>query len=300
MIHYTALGYHLAKRRWKDPDIDVDLRGKSMMVTGANSGIGLALTHALASRGAHVIMVCRSLERAETAAADIRTRLPDASLQIERCDLSDLRDVAALCERLAGVRLDALVNNAGVMLDSRQTSAQGYELAVATNVLSGHLLTHRLSGQLVTGGRVLHVTSGGMYSQRHKLSVMCDPPNPYDGVVQYAQTKRAQVILNRQWADQLAPTVTSNAMHPGWAATAGVERSLPRFNRLLGGALRTPEMGADTLLWLAASHEVATETGQLWFDRKARSCHVIPTTRETSEEAAALWAWCDEATADFR
>ena len=134
-----------------------------------------------------------------------------------------------------------------------------------------------------------------MYTQRLDVDDLQFERGRFDGVVAYARTKRAQVILTELWAERLAADgITSNCMHPGWAATPGVERSLPRFHRLLGPILRTPEQGADTLVWLAAAREVADETGGLYFDRRRRRTHVLPGTRSPAEDRDRLWAVCEE------
>jgi NAD(P)-dependent dehydrogenase (short-subunit alcohol dehydrogenase family) len=135
-----------------------------------------------------------------------------------------------------------------------------------------------------------------MYAKRFDLDRMLSTSGRYDGVSSYAMTKRAQVILSDLWADELrsAGTVV-NAMHPGWAATPGVERSLPGFSRLMNGRLRTAAEGADTVVWLAASRRGGEETARLWFDRRAVSKHLLPWTREADGERRRLWRWCEQA-----
>jgi NAD(P)-dependent dehydrogenase (short-subunit alcohol dehydrogenase family) len=117
----------------------------------------------------------------------------------------------------------------------------------------------------------------------------------FDGVVAYAQTKRAEVILNELWASQ-APEVTFSAMHPGWADTPAVRTSLPTFYRWTRGLLRTPEEGADTVVWLAACPRLTGESGRLWFDRAAVSTNPLPFTTESSADREALWALVERAT----
>jgi NAD(P)-dependent dehydrogenase (short-subunit alcohol dehydrogenase family) len=120
----------------------------------------------------------------------------------------------------------------------------------------------------------------------------------YRGAEQYARAKRAQVTLNELWAERLAGSgVVFHAVHPGWADTPGVEASLPTFRRIVGPFLRTPEQGADTLVWLAADDGAPLATsGRFWLDRRPRSIHKLPTTRhtDTPERRAQLWAWCLE------
>jgi dehydrogenase/reductase SDR family protein 12 len=305
MPSYGAAGYRLRQRRWDAAAIPDDLGGRSYVVTGANAGLGYALTQGLLRRGATVVMVCRDRAKGEAAVnalrkGDMNGREGRALLVV--ADLSLMADAArAGAEALAlAPTLDGLVNNAGVMIEAREVTTEGIEKSFATNVLSGFLLTRALWPALAAAsarggqGRVVHVTSGGMYTQRLDVADLQWERKRYDGVAAYAQTKRAQVVLSALWAVALAPDgVTSNAMHPGWAATPGVRRSLPRFERLMGGWLRDAEQGADTALWLATSAQAQGISGKLLFDREVRREHILPFTREAAGDAQALWARCE-------
>ena len=113
----------------------------------------------------------------------------------------------------------------------------------------------------------------------------------------YARTKRAQVILTELWAERLAGTgVVVHAMHPGWPDTPGVASSLPRFHRLTGPLLRSPEQGADTIVWLGAAVEPGGSSGGFWHDRRQRPTHRVPWTRETPEDRERLWHECERLT----
>lgn len=293
---YGAAGYRLRSERW--PELAPGLMdGKTALVTGANSGIGFATADALSKLGARVIMVCRNRERGEAALRELRSRAPEARLDLEICDVSVVSDVRALVERVLTrhERLDVLVNNAGVVIPTRSTTVDGIEQSFATNVLGGFVLTLGLERALLEArGRVIHVTSGGMYTQRIDLDDPFWERKRYDGVKAYAQTKRAQVILNERFARRWEGTgLTSNAMHPGWAQTPGVQSALPRFERLFRDQLRTPAQGADTVVWLAASPEVDSVSGKLFFDREARKTHVLPWTKDPDGAADRLWALCE-------
>ncbi len=120
---------------------------------------------------------------------------------------------------------------------------------------------------------------------------------PYRGAVAYARAKRAQVVLTRLWAQRhRATSVVFHAMHPGWAQTPGLEASLPRFRRLIGPLVRTPEQGVDTIVWLSAAPEGAASSGRLWLDRRPRPFDKLPGTRVSAEEAADLWDACERLT----
>jgi len=144
----------------------------------------------------------------------------------------------------------------------------------------------------------LTVTSGGMYTQALRLDDLQMEREPYVGTVAYARAKRAQVVLTRLWAArERGTTVVVNAMHPGWADTPGIRAALPRFHRLVGPLLRSPDQGADTIVWLAASAEAAGSTGKLWLDRRPRAFDRFARTRVSAVEARRLWDICLELTA---
>jgi NAD(P)-dependent dehydrogenase (short-subunit alcohol dehydrogenase family) len=138
-----------------------------------------------------------------------------------------------------------------------------------------------------------------MYTQRLELDDPQWEQRDYDGVRAYAETKRAQVVLSELWAEALAEDGTTvNSMHPGWADTPGVARSLPLFHRTTGLVLRSPAEGADTIVWLAASPAAGRATGRLFFDRQPRRAYLLPNTRETEADRRALWEMCEEVTAE--
>ena len=143
--------------------------------------------------------------------------------------------------------------------------------------------------------RVVFVSSGGMYARRLDVGEMRSNTGTYSGLAAYAMTKRGQVVLSELLAADLATSgVCVNAMHPGWAATRSVERSLPRFFRLMQRRLRSPRQGADTALWLAIADRAGEETGRFWFDRRAVPTHLMRRTVEDDEERRRLWSLCVE------
>lgn len=310
---FSALGYRLRAPTFDPADTAVDLRGRVVVVTGASSGIGLSAARTLAARGATVVMVARNAEKLAAARATIPVD-GDTDVVTELCDLSDLDAVSALCERLqARGRLDVLIHNAGLLLDERQLSPQGHELGFATHVLAPFLMTRRLKPLLATTStlpatatpatpaRVVWVTSGGMYTQRATLAGVEAREGPFDGVVAYAQQKRAQVLLMERFAERLRPLdVTCNAMHPGWADTPGVARSLPRFRAVLSRVLRDDAQGADTIVWLACAPQLARETGHLYLDREACRTEVLPGTHHSAADVGALWTRCEALTAGWQ
>ncbi len=106
----------------------------------------------------------------------------------------------------------------------------------------------------------------------------------------YAKAKRGLMIVTEQWAKLWqADGISVHAMHPGWADTAGVVTALPEFYKLTKPILRTPEQGADTIVWLACATEVTKSTGLFWLDRSARPTHLSAKTQETQQQREQLW-----------
>jgi NAD(P)-dependent dehydrogenase (short-subunit alcohol dehydrogenase family) len=250
---------------------------------------------ALADLGAEVALLCRNGERAEQAAQQIRKQTGNSRVFAELVDVSDLDSIRVAAARLSANPVDVLVHNAGVLPDERVETKDGFESTWATHVIGPFLLTHLLRANLEKSpdGRVIWISSGGMYTRRLNLVDPFWNQREYDGVVAYAETKRAQVLLSELWAEELrGSTVVVNAMHPGWADTPSVQSSLPRFHRATRKILRTPAEGADTVVWLAACPRARHSTGRFFFDRKERRTHLLPFTREPEQDRRALWELC--------
>jgi dehydrogenase/reductase SDR family member 12 len=294
---YTRIGYRLRRGTWSPADLQA-MGGKVVLVTGATSGIGLAAAEGFARLGAAVRLLARSPERGERARAQIVAHSGNSDVQVSLCDISDLTSVRRFAERFSGEagRLDVLVNNAGAMVGERTLSVDGIELTFATNVLGPFLLTNLLVPLLAQSrpARIVNVSSGGMYTQRIHLDDLQMAHEDFDGPIAYARTKRAQVILSELWAQRLRGTgVVVHAMHPGWVDTPGLQSSLPRFYGLTRRLLRTPQEGADTIVWLGAAARPARSSGGFWHDRRERPTHRVPQTKQTPQDHERLWAECE-------
>jgi NAD(P)-dependent dehydrogenase (short-subunit alcohol dehydrogenase family) len=291
---YLRTGLALRRRLpgWPADPQPGSLTGKVALVTGASSGLGIATVEGLARLGADVVLVVRDTAKGEKVAAELRRTIPNARLEVRRCDLADLDDVRRFAAEPGLDRIDLLVHNAGVMPPERTESAQGHELTMAVHVLGPVLMTELLRPQLTRSGsaRVVMVTSGGMYAQM----LRDDDPEYLDGdyspTTAYARSKRAQVELLPRLAERWAGDLAINATHPGWAETPGVADSLPRFHRITGPLLRTAEEGADTTVWLAAA-QPEPEAGHLWHDRRIRPTVIAPGTRSSPAAVESVYTW---------
>ena len=294
---YTSAGYRIRRGTWDAAALQ-PMDGKLVLVTGATSGLGLAAAEGFAGLGASVRLLARNEERGEGAREKLIATSGDSDVQVEHCDLSDLEDVRRFAERFSehASRLDVLVNNAGALLGERTLSPDGIELTFATNVLGPFLLTNLLIPLLQKSApaRIVNVSSGGMYTQRIHVEDLQSAHGDFDGATAYARSKRAQLILTEEWARRLKGTgVVVHAMHPGWVDTPGLRSSLPRFYGATRRLLRTPQEGADTIVWLGAAPEPARTSGGFWHDRRERPTHRVPWTRETPEDRERLWAECE-------
>jgi dehydrogenase/reductase SDR family protein 12 len=292
---FDRSGFLRHAKRFRAEDLDVDLAGRVCLVTGANSGIGQAAATALASRRADVYLLCRDRARGEEAVSAIRQATGNNRVHLEVVDVSQLASVRAFAERFTSPCVDVLIHNAGVLPATRQETAEGMELTLATNVVGPFLLTQLLHAKLAaaSGARVIFVSSGGMYAQRLSLDDLQWTQRQFDGVTAYAQTKRMQVILTellaRRWS---RAGIAVHCMHPGWADTPAVRSSIPRFYRVMRNRLRAPEQGADTAVWLAVTR-ATIPSGRFWLDRAPQPTHLLPFTVEEPRDRVRLWRTCE-------
>ncbi|HXJ64549.1 MAG TPA: SDR family NAD(P)-dependent oxidoreductase [Actinomycetota bacterium] len=298
VLSFSRVGYATRSRLfdWSPPE-SFPMDGRVVLVTGGTSGLGLETATILARAGASIRILGRDAARAERAVRVIASAAGRSDVEAYPADLSDLDSVRSVTGRILAreARLDVLIHNAGALMARRRTSAQGFEWSFAAMVLGPFALTEGLLPLLRRGdgGRVILVSSGGMYTQALHLDDLQMEREPYRGSVAYARAKRAQVTLAEAWAERLVPSgVTVHAMHPGWAETPGLAEGLPRFRRVVRPLLRTARQGADTIAWLAASPEPLETSGRFWLDRRPRSTVRVPRTGASSAERERLFEAC--------
>ncbi|MEV6552210.1 oxidoreductase [Streptomyces sp. NPDC051597] len=296
---------------WSARDIP-DQSGRTAVVTGANSGIGLVTARELARKGARVILACRSEARGREAEALIHRQVYGANVEFAPLDLADLSSVRAFAETYPHDRLDLLINNAGVMALPYGTTADGFERQFGVNHLGHFALTGLLLSRLraAPAARVVSVSSG-----LHALSALdltdLNSERRYRRWIAYARSKTANLLFIHELARQLrtaGSTVVAAAAHPGYASTnlqtAGVRmegrRAAERVVRLGNRLLAQPaEAGALPTLYAATAPGVRPDsfTGprlQGWRGAPARSSRAKWTLDDTAGER--LWVASEQLT----
>ncbi|GAA2777564.1 SDR family NAD(P)-dependent oxidoreductase [Saccharopolyspora taberi] len=286
-----------------------------VVITGASSGLGLATAAGLAAAGRDVILACRSVSRGEAAAAEIRSRTPDARLEVLELDLADLASVRAAAEPLAARRPQALLCNAGLqVVDGVRRSPDGHELTFATNHLGHYLLVRRLLDHLAQPARIVLVSSGTHLGPRRSMGfpaprwenprLLADPDrsslddSARSGRIRYSTSKLANIYttyeLNRRLRGR---RITVNAFDPGLMPQTGLARDYPAFVRrgyerlapLLVRAVpgvRSVARSAADLVWLLDDPEPGEVSGLYFVGRRPRKSSAESYDRG---RAAELW-----------
>lgn len=292
-MRFTERGYLAMPNKGLSDYLD----GKRVVITGATAGLGLAAACELSRLGAEVILVGRESLRLARAARQVRDFSGAAAdkIRVLEAELSSLEEVRRISEVLnrSYPHIDVLINNAGALFAEHGTTVDGHERALAINLLCPWLLTEQLLPALSRSrGRVINVASGGMYLQPLRLDDMQYLNQPYDGSKAYARAKRALTAVTEYQAAR-HPEIFFSSMHPGWAATPGVAKSLPAFNQRMQRWLRDARMGADTMVWLASSRAPLSASGKFWFDRRPAPTAVLPGTDVSTQQRADLINWLE-------
>ena len=293
---FSKIGYAIRKRlgNWQ-PISSFDLRGKTVVITGPTSGLGEQVARQLALTGANLVLVARNEEKCARVIAEITPLCTGNTPVFVRAEMGDLESVRSACTAIQQkiTHIDVLIHNAGALLNTRQVSPQGIEQTIASHVVGPFLMTTLLL-PLMNGGRVVTVSSGGMYSSGlpafDKGETLEMPAHKYGGSKQYAIAKRAQVTLTEMWATRV-PQTEFVSMHPGWADTPGVQESIPGFRRVTAPILRSAGEGADTIAWLAVVSPLPGASGTFWSDREIRPTHKTPQSKKLDTESNRLALW---------
>jgi NAD(P)-dependent dehydrogenase (short-subunit alcohol dehydrogenase family) len=245
------------------------MEGKTVVLTGANTGIGKQTTLELARRGAHVVMACRSRERGEAARGEIEAETGGRGrLEVREIDLGSFASIRTFTDRANAdlPRIDVLVNNAGIYPQKLAKTAEGFESQFGVNYLGPFLLTRLLLEKLKTSApsRIVHLTS--MLHTKGSIDFESfRGEKPYKAGVAYNQSKLANLLFSNELARRLEGSgVTSNSVHPGAIAT-DITRDVPWIARkLIGFIFKSVEHGAKAPVLLASDPSLSGATGRYW------------------------------------
>uniref|UniRef100_A0A8C1ZSV7 Flj13639 n=1 Tax=Cyprinus carpio TaxID=7962 RepID=A0A8C1ZSV7_CYPCA len=278
LTEFTKGAYLSESKNFVEKDLETSVAGRSFMITGANSGIGKATAMAIAKKAGTIHMVCRNKDKAEEARAEIVKESGNKEIYVHILDLTETKKVWEFAESFKKKykTLNVLINNAGCMMTKREENDEGLEKSFASNSLAVYILIKSLIPLLEKSPepRVITVSSGGMLVQKLRTGNLQSQRGRYDGTMVYAQNKRQQMVMTEQFA-KAHPNIHFSVMHPGWVDTPTIANAMPDFHSSMKERLRTPEQGADTVVWLAVSEAaVKNPSGRFFQDRQMVSAHL--------------------------
>jgi len=269
------------------------MQGKVVVMSGATSGIGEVAAVRLAAMGARLVLIARDRARGEATLARLRAAAPDVGHVVRYADLSALREARRVAAEIAAAepRIDVLVNNAGAIFATRAVTAEGLERTFALNHISYFVLTAGLLDRLVAAApaRIVN-TASNAHRQGHLDFDDLQSARGYRAFPVYGTSKLCNILFTRELARRLAGRgITANSFTPGFVATrfgdqaGGLYAAGVRLAKLFAA---TPEKGAETLVYLATSPEVATVSGQFF-----QNCRPGTLGAEAQDDAVAQRLW---------
>jgi len=269
------------------------MQGKTVVITGATSGIGEVAARTLAQQGARIVLIARDRARGEQTLERIVAVAPDQRHVVHYANLSRLAEMKRVAEVIAGseARIDVLINNAGALFGTRQVTGDALEMTFATNHIAYFVVTNLLLARLqaTPGARIVSTASDA--HKRAKIDFGdLQLEKGYSGFGMYGRSKLMNILFTRELARRLAGSgVTANCLHPGFVATRFADASGGLTSLMVKGAKKfalTPEEGAKTLIYLASSPEVDAVTGK-YFEK----CKEAMPTAEAQNDADARRLW---------
>ena len=275
---------------------------KTILVTGANAGMGFATAKELAKAGMHVILYCRSAERGQAAQQRLKEETGNSAIDLVIGDLGSLASVRKSAAEINArfKKLDVLINNAGIVNLKKEQTTDGFEQMLGVNYVGHFELTRQLLPLLkrADAGRIVNVASGAYKFVKKKDQRFFDVPDFFPWR-EYGRSKKALILFTDALAFQLRnTTVTANSLHPGAVATSlGVSRQTgfgQSIYKMLTPFFKTAEEGADTAIYLALSPDVAGISGHYFVDRQA-----VPTEiPKEQQQAQKIWQETQQRIAD--
>jgi NAD(P)-dependent dehydrogenase (short-subunit alcohol dehydrogenase family) len=269
------------------------MRGKTVVITGGTSGIGEVAAETLATKGARIVLVARDKTRGDATLARLHNSAPNVAHAIYFADLTRLAETKRVAAQIADQerRIDVLINNAGALFASRRLTQDGLEFTFALNHMAYFVLTEGLHERLLASrpARIINTASAAHQDATLDFADLQSAKN-FGAMKAYSRSKLCNILFTRELARRLHGTgVTANCLHPGFVATRFGDESGGAISRLfwLGKFFAiTPAKGAETIVYLASSPDVATTTGQ-YYDK------CLPTTPSlpARDDRSALLLW---------
>jgi NAD(P)-dependent dehydrogenase (short-subunit alcohol dehydrogenase family) len=269
------------------------MKGKTVVITGATSGIGEVAALTLAKMGARIVAVARSRQRGEATLAQLRSSAPGIAHAIHFADLLRLKEMKRVAAQIADQesRIDVLINNAGAIFATRQLTEDGLERTFALNHMAYFVVTDGLRERLLASGpaRIINTASAAHLGANLDFDDL-QSAKSYIAMKTYGRSKLCNILFTRELARRLRGSgVTTNCLHPGFVATRFGDQSgglISRFVWLAKFFAMSPTKGARTIVYLASSPEVAEATGQYFY-------RCLPTTPSSlaQDDVTALELW---------
>jgi NAD(P)-dependent dehydrogenase (short-subunit alcohol dehydrogenase family) len=267
------------------------MQGKTVVITGATSGIGEVAADRLAAKGARIVFIARDKARGEETLKHLHAIAPGAAHAAYYADLSRISEMKRVSAEIAAAepKIDVLINNAGALFNTRKVSADGLEMTFAVNHMAYFVVTNQLLPRMGEGARIVSTSSDAHKGAKLNFDDL-QSERGYSGFGVYGRSKLCNILFTRELARRIKGTgVTANCLHPGFVAT--------RFGDQSGGivsfAVRaaknfalTPEQGAETIIYLASSPDVADVTGGYFYKSK-----IATPTKEAQNDADAKRLW---------
>ncbi len=269
------------------------MKGKTVVITGGTSGIGEITVEQLAQMGARIVLIARDKSRGEATLARLHERAPGLAHTVHYADLRRIPEMKRVAAQIAESepRIDILINNAGAMFGSRQLTEDGLEYTFALNHMAYFVVTEGLRERLQASApaRVINTSSGAHRGARldfDDLQLVKD----FSAMKAYSRSKLCNILFTRELSRRLHGTgVTANCLHPGFVATRFGDQSGGLISRFIGLAKLfaiSPGKGAETLVYLASSPEVAETTGAYFY-----KCRPITPSQAALDDRAAMLLW---------
>jgi NAD(P)-dependent dehydrogenase (short-subunit alcohol dehydrogenase family) len=269
------------------------MKGKTIVATGATSGIGEVAVLALAALGARIVFIARDEARAQATLKKLEAKAPGLGHRMHLADLSSMSETRRVGAEIAArePRIDVLINNAGAMFADRRVTPEGLEMTFALNHMAYFVLTEALREKLIASAPARIVSTASDAHQGASLDFSdLQSAKAYNGFRVYGRSKLANILFTRELARRLGGTgVTANCLHPGFVATRfGHEAGgwTARIVPFLQALAISPEKGADTIVYLASSPEVASANGAYFVKRK-----ITAPSRAAQDDSAAKRLW---------